>query len=1045
MGENDATREANGETLPMTAPDEDNSVHPLVMETLSAGLVMETLTAEDAKVDAGAESMGQDEVRDLRAGSPVVSNIDIENDAGGLVDDGIVRVKSHHSVASDGEGEEEELKQSDEYLLQALRAEFLPGGVRRQEVGVTTNTLGDDDGDLSPRQQRNTELARGISTRTVASDIPTIWTQQGLEIKTEEAIDTRPEWRQACGRVVELKVWTAVFMILTIYALFAPDLDMLYGDKQSKDNMRASTSVVAFFFLVELVMQSLGKKGYFLRAYFWLDFVSFASILPETYLVALAFDSNSFVAGRSSRLTRMVRVVTRSSRAARLNRLGRMVRIAALMPRLQRLWGRKVEEKETERMLEKKLYRVFCFLDADMDSFISKDDVARCMEHLTNLALQKQKSKWGQITRIASNRFKSQLLEISPPASGGNSVWNVNEETPGGTATLSALSTTESAAASFAIDQVTYQDFQSAINKDELLGKWLRTRVQKQLKYGENISAMRQQNSEYIGVKISLAILFIIFILGFVEVLSQDTSLEWGFKTCDSIAKIRQPVIGADIPNSVQRQVELWVKGNSDWGRRSYTVLYLQLQKREFCNVISAEGQSCNLPNTTAMVWSQRTALTDIDKDLRASSYRSPQDLLLLRHPDYSNEDISEEELERKTESVAVIAGREETEANSRDSMLTTCVVIVIILVGITMLTRDLTFLSKNLLKPLIELSDEMESIIRLQMAATERDTEEDKHELGEIRLMQRSFDNMKKAIRSWGKYVPWPVVQLLMRKDAEASLEVTEKEVSIFFSDIASFTTIVESLHPERSLMLLSRYFQDMSQIIDDHGGIVLEYIGDAIMSIHGAPVLNESHPTAAVQAAVKMQEALIGMNAWCSRKKLPQVAVRCGVHTGKVLVGNMGFQSRMKYGIVGEESEKPGKLEEMNKNYSTNMLISQQTFKRLDPMQFIIRTLDFVYLTETGPEKQSEPVYEVMPRYPAKSTLQRKAAILHNTAMDCYRDTEFEQAADLFESVGQLMLAAKGDEDIPSSMMLKRCRSYLKRPPPSDWDGVWDRANEG
>eukprot|EP00930_Biecheleria_cincta_P048159 TRINITY_DN33507_c0_g1_i1.p1 TRINITY_DN33507_c0_g1~~TRINITY_DN33507_c0_g1_i1.p1 ORF type:complete len:1061 (+),score=231.77 TRINITY_DN33507_c0_g1_i1:53-3184(+) len=1043
MGENDAAREANGGTTPMTnSSDAENSLHPR--------LVMESIIAEDAaKVGASSESVGQDEVLDLRAGSPsLVSNIDIENDVDGrVIDDddsggAIEAVKSHRSIVSDLE--EEDNNQSDVYLLQALRAEFVTSG-RRQEVAGVDAAGDDQDGDMSMKQTKS--LTRGVSSKSIAADIPTIWTQQGLEVKSEEAIDTRPAWRQTCGRVVELKSWTATFMILTIYALFAPDLDMIVGHKQSKENMRVSTSVVAVFFLVEIVVQSLGKKGYLLRAYFWLDFVSFASILPETYLVALAYDSNSFVAGRSSRLTRMVRVVTRSSRAARLNRLGRMVRIAALMPRLQRLWGRRVEEKETERMLEKKLYRVFCFLDADMDSFISKEDLARCIDLLTTLAEnQKQKSKWGQITRIASNRFKSQIDTSLRNAV--NTQWTVNVDAPAGNASTSIVSKTEtgsSAGAVYAVEQVTYQDFQTEIMKDEILGKWLRTRVEKQLKYGENISAMRQQNAEYIGVKIALAILFIIFILGFVEILSQDNSLDWGFKTCDSVAKLRPPVTGVDIPIGVQRQVEQWVKGNDDWGRRSYKLLYLQLQKREFCNVISPGRQSCDLPNSTAMVWSERTLLTDIDKDLRAGSYRSPEDLLLLRHPDYSEEDISEEELERKTESVAVLVGREETEATSRDSILTTCVVIVIILVGITMLTRDLTFLSKNLLKPLIELSDEMESIIRLQMAATERKTEENSHELGEIRLMQRSFDNMKKAIRSWGKYVPWPVVQLLMRKDAEASLEVTEKEVSIYFSDIASFTTIVESLHPEKSLMLLSRYFQDMSQIIDDHGGIVLEYIGDAIMSIHGAPVLNESHPTAAVQAAVRMQEALTGINAWCERKGLPKVAVRCGVHTGKVLVGNMGFQSRMKYGIVGEEADKPGKLEEMNKNYSTNMLISHQTFQRLDPAQFIIRTIDFVYLAESGPEKQSEPVYEVMPRYHTKSSLQRKAAILHNTAMDCYRDLEFEQAAGIFESVGQLMLTAKGEEDQPSSMMLKRCRSYMKRPPPNDWDGVWDRANEG
>merc|ERR1712046_505552 len=109
---------------------------------------------------------------------------------------------------------------------------------------------------------------------------------------------------------------------------------------------------------------------------------------------------------------------------------------------------------------------------------------------------------------------------------------------------------------------------------------------------------------------------------------------------------------------------------------------------------------------------------------------------------------------------------------------------------------------------------------------------------------------------------------------------------------------------------MLLSRYFNDMSKVIDEHGGIVLEYIGDAIMAIYGAPMRNPDHPSAAVSGALRMLHSLDKMNEWCLIKKLPEVKVRCGVHTGRVLVGNMGFQSRMKYGIVGEEGNIPGRL---------------------------------------------------------------------------------------------------------------------------------------
>merc|ERR1719203_701691 len=149
-------------------------------------------------------------------------------------------------------------------------------------------------------------------------------------------------------------------------------------------------------------------------------------------------------------------------------------------------------------------------------------------------------------------------------------------------------------------------------------------------------------------------------------------------------------------------------------------------------------------------------------------------------------------------------------------------------------------YLSKSLLKPLRTLAEEMRTVADLQLAGLAEDNSTVVHTAAEMNLIQQIFDNMKKAIKSWGKYVPWPVVQLLLQAGVDAKPGVDECEVTIFFNDIASFTTIVESLPPESSLLLLSRYFNDMSKVIDDHGGVVIEFIGDAILCIYGAPVKN-------------------------------------------------------------------------------------------------------------------------------------------------------------------------------------------------------------
>merc|ERR1719487_2125104 len=233
-----------------------------------------------------------------------------------------------------------------------------------------------------------------------------------------------------------------------------------------------------------------------------------------------------------------------------------------------------------------------------------------------------------------------------------------------------------------------------------------------------------------------------------------------------------------------------------------------------------------------------------------------------------------------------------------------------------------------------------MESLAQLQLAGAE-DTEVRSSKKGtdEIRQIRVTFEKMKKALKSWGKYVPWPVVQMLLRANVEADLKVEEVEASMYFSDIAGFTTIVESLPPEKSLLLLNRYFNDMTKVIDDHGGVVIEFIGDAILCVYGAPLENPYHSSAAVKAAMRMLGCLRKINTWSQQRGMPEVKIRCGVHTGKVLVGNMGFQTRMKYGIVGEDSQLPSRLEEANKTYSTNCLISRSTYVQLVDNMFLTR----------------------------------------------------------------------------------------------------------
>jgi len=970
-------------------------------------------------------------------------------------------------------------------------------------------------------------------------DAPQVWTTDGISTLQEQIAQDKHKtfWL----RVVEHRLFTGFYMVLTAYALFLPDLDMLLGSRTSKLVFSIITSFIVIFFVLEMVLQGVAKTDYLCKAYFWLDLISVISLLPDTYVMDLMLTSTAFVAGRSSRLTRVLRVVARSSRAARLNRLSRIARVAAMMPRIQRFFGRNVKDNDTEKLLHKKLLRIFHFLDDDLDGLVSKGVADRTIEKMSHLfgggqgaskfrwaakvissnrhcsaddgvageeapggalrslanlgalrrslpdhagehcvqpvhsdgacevptmpspeAGSRAGSKSHQFLRAVSRNHSKETADNAPIAFSGDDALSRTSASPRATSPrvnsfsprpfgsrfrqqrVMSKDRDRSKERPTAVDDnkimLTYEEFKTMTLEDPRVSHRLVASCRDQLKNANNMQNVTSRSSEYVGVKVALCVLLLLFVLTFlVEQTIEDASAEWGLKIIDRLVvqQFSNNTASMPVPQLVDNQVQMWNQGGPRWGAAPRQLLYLDLGSKVYCNEFVEGRPRCRHDGLATRTWGERESLDDIDRDLWNSHYRRI-DLALLRFPDFSDQDTSAEELENWTTTVAVLYVRDSVESEARVSLLTTTLVIIVIVVGITFLTKDLTLLSTGLLKPLVELADDMESITRFQLAGIATTTKAE-IETTEIKLIRRTFENMKKGIKSWGKYVPWPVVQHLVRRDKTADIEVLEQDVTIFFSDIANFTSIVESIPPEQSLLLLSRYFHEMSRIIDEFGGIVIEFIGDAIMGVYGAPVKNEDHPTAAVKSAVHMLSSLDGMNKWFRDNDLPEVSIRCGVHTGRVLIGNMGFQSRMKYGVVGEESNLPSRLEELNKTYSTKLLISQDTYSRLRFHSFVVRPIDYVHLPEF-PGNTAQLVYQVLDvnRHDTKTAAKRSLATLHQAAMDDYRNRYFQRAAAAFEQVNVQMRFLTGQEDVPSTMLMNRCASYIENPPPPEWDGT-------
>lgn len=853
-------------------------------------------------------------------------------------------------------------------------------------------------------------------------------------------------WSQ---RLTRSRWFIAFFVLLTFYALFAPDLDQVSGNKDSQQVMGILSTVVFFLFLLEVVLHSFAKRAYVLRAHFWLDMVAALSLLPDTYLMqSILFDSNSFAVGRSSRFLKTIRIASRSARAMRLNRLARVVRVAALVPRLTNLMGHSIKGKGIDRVLDKHLRMIFQCIDKDVNGVIPR---VAAIQVLARIMAQKGAQGDKKDLVWAAKVARKLPRALTRTGFGSRSREESTEVT--------------SPRASNADDEVVDLDeFKDILLREEWCKNRLRRVCSEELRNSDKISQKTLGESENMGVKVALGVLALLLVLSMAEREGSDLSLERGLLSIDTLVRFQFPNVsaGAQIPTLVQAQVKAWVHpftGDPD-NLMTRRLRYLDLRHQIFCNELVATGSSCSQSAGDVASWGLRTSLHQIDHDLGVSSLRS-KDVIAVRIAPNVNDDneqsMSDEEFNRETSSFAVVDGSDELRKEAGFSIITTLVALVSIFGGIIALTKDLRFLSANLLAPLQDLADELESIVYLQLTgygadkamleldATSTAAEKDLGVVSEVRVIRRTFENMKMAIKSWGKYVPWPVVQMMLHTSVEASLQVREEEVTVFFSDIASFTTIVESLPPERSLLLLSRYFNDMSRIIDDHGGIVIEFIGDAILGVYGAPMVNPNHPKEAVNAALVMIAALAKMNAWFAARELPNISVRFGIHTGTVVVGNMGFQSRMKYGIVGEDGHLPSKLEELNKTYSTKVLISRAVFERImqDPSHeddFITRPVDYIRLR---PHASSEPelIFEVLEHETkrSRSNALRTAMAHHALGMSSYRSRDFEKAASFFEHVNTMMRDLTSNEDVPSDIMARRCRALVDSPPPQDWDGVW------
>jgi len=290
-----------------------------------------------------------------------------------------------------------------------------------------------------------------------------------------------------------------------------------------------------------------------------------------------------------------------------------------------------------------------------------------------------------------------------------------------------------------------------------------------------------------------------------------------------------------------------------------------------------------------------------------------------------------------------------------------------------------------------------------------------------------------KKFIRNaFGHYVSPRVVNQLIDNPATLSLKGEQKNLTVLFSDIRGFTTISEKMSSEQLSMFMNEYLTAMSNCIMAHGGTLDKFIGDAIMAIWGAPIDDRDHAVHALQAAMSMMEKLNEIQRDFEGRGLPVIDIGIGINTGIMSVGNFGSHERFDYTVMGDNVNLASRLEGANKNYGTNIIISEFTKAELGD-KYLCRFIDKV---KVKGKNTAVKIYEPLAEGRPASDLPKEVEAFERALAD-YRNQQFDRAREVLAGL------YRNNPLRLYEIYLQRIDAYLESPPPDDWDGVERRLH--
>ena len=342
---------------------------------------------------------------------------------------------------------------------------------------------------------------------------------------------------------------------------------------------------------------------------------------------------------------------------------------------------------------------------------------------------------------------------------------------------------------------------------------------------------------------------------------------------------------------------------------------------------------------------------------------------------------------------------------------------IVLIIIALSIVEVFLIYLlAHRLSRPIVSISEELKSAETLSFKPSANRPSS----IREIAQLQAAAALLRNSLQSFSLFAPVEVVRRLIESGVPLALGVEKRNLTIWFSDLESFTSHAEQWTPDALLEKMSIYFEQVSRSIIDEKGTIDKFIGDGVMAFWGAPDAHPDHPLSACAGALRAARRMERANqAWRSEGE-PELRIRIGLNTADVLVGNIGSTKRLSYTVIGDGVNVAARLEGMNKIFGTTICMSDSVFaavatdvvaRPLRRVRVKGRQQDFMAYELLGMAGSDDPELAVRPQDERLSAMTWRAS-------ECLEKGDIEEAVRRYREISR-----EFPNDPVANVMLAEC----------------------